>query len=317
MPKRKIRFMGLLTNTDSSILGVKLEHGFKIEKISGRELIEFITKLEKIPEFSATQMVVEKSYLNLEDKKVYLISNLIDDIEVTETGELDNKNFHVLSNYDTKYYDLYLYDKLALMRLFKEGCLFMPDRYYFFDDDESLIMVGRGDMHRHFMRRSRYSLEESELQDLQVFLQNIEFPFKESSLRLAHENFEISYSIYHEHLSFLVLMMSMESLFNPSGEGELRYRISRNTAVLIGRDKDDSEIIWKKMRELYDKRCEIVHEGKSNIVTSDAFLVLRDYVRRSIKEFYKLGKSKEKILEMLNSCGFGVGPWFQQKSQKQ
>jgi hypothetical protein len=37
MPKRKIRFMGLLTNIDSSILSVKLEYDFKTEKIGGRE----------------------------------------------------------------------------------------------------------------------------------------------------------------------------------------------------------------------------------------------------------------------------------------
>lgn len=314
MLKRKVRFMGLLTNTDSSILGVKLEHGFKIEKIGGGELIDLITRLEKISEILARTRVVEKSYLNQKEGKVYVISNLIDGIEVTETGELDNRNFYALNKYEIKYYNDYLYKKFALMRLFKEGHLFMPERHYFFDDDESGIFSVKTGMIGDFLRGATYSLEKSELQDLQVFFQRIKLPFKESSLRLAHENFEISYSIYHKHLSFLALMMSMESLFNPSGEGELRYRISRNTAVLIGRDKDNSEKIWNNMKNLYDKRCDIVHEGKSNIVTDNDVLVLRNYVRRSIKEFNKVGKSKGEILDMLNSCGFGDRPWLQQKS---
>jgi len=51
MPKRKVRFMGLLTKTDSSILGVKLEYGFKIEHIGERELLDLIIKIEDIPEY--------------------------------------------------------------------------------------------------------------------------------------------------------------------------------------------------------------------------------------------------------------------------
>ena len=316
MPKRKVCFMGLLTKTDSSVLGVKLEHGFKIEKIGERELIDLIIKLEKIPEFLARPRVVKKAYLNLEESNAYIISNLIDGIELTETGEIDNKNFNVLDRYEIKY-GKYLDEKLTLMRLFKEGHLFMPERYYFFEDDESAIYSVKTGMGKYFIRGTTYSLEKSELQDLQTFIQSIKLPFIEPSLRIAHQNFEMAYSIYYKHLSFLALMMSMESLFNLPGQGELTYRISRNTAVLIGKDKDDSKNIWKKMKKLYGKRCEIVHKGKSNAVTEDDIKELRDYVIRSIKEFYKIGKSKKVILEMLNSCGFGDGPYLQQKSQKQ
>jgi hypothetical protein len=302
--------MGLLTNTDSSILGVKLEHGFKIGKIGGRELIDLIVKLEKIPEILARTRVVEKSFLNLKEENAYVVSNLIDDIEVTKKGELDNKNFYALSKYEIKYYNDYLYKKLTLMRLFKEGHLFMPERHYFFDDDESGIFSSQTGMGGDFMRGTTYSLEKSELQDLQTFIQSIKLPFINPSLRLAHQNFEMAYSIYHKDLSFLTLMISMESLFNPGGEGELTYRISRNTAVLIGKNKDDSRTIFKKMKELYGKRCEIVHQGKSNVVTEDDVKDLRNYVIRAIKEFYKIGKSKDKILELLNSCGFGDRPWL-------
>jgi len=162
------------------------------------------------------------------------------------------------------------------------------------------------------MKGTTYSLEKSELQDLQTFIQSTKFPFLNPSLRLAHQNFEMAYSIYQKDLSFLALMISMESLFNPGG-GELTYRISRNTAVLIGKDKDDSKNIFRKMKKLYGKRCDIVHQGKPNAVTEDDVKDLRNYVIRSIKEFYNIGKSKKEILELLNSCGFGDRPWLQKK----
>jgi len=300
--------MGLLTNTDSSILGVKLEHGFKIEKIGRKELIDLIIKLEKIPGILANIKVVHNAYLNQDEDKAYIITNLIDGLEVTETGTLDSKSFHALSEYEIKYYNDYLYKKLSLMRLFKEGHLFMPERHYFFDDDESSIFSSITGMGEDLIRRTTYSLKKSEYQDLHTFFKNFKLPFKESSLKIAHQNFDMSYSFYQKHLSFLILMISMESLFNPGGEGELTYRISRNTAVLIGKDKDDSRNIWIKMKKLYGKRCEIVHQGKSNAVTEDDIKDLRDYVIRSIKEFYKIGKSKKEILELLNSCGFGDRP---------
>lgn len=307
MPKRKVRFMGLLTKTDSSILGVKLEHGFKIEQIGGRELIDLIIKLEDIPEFLGRPRVDKKGYLNREEGNAYIISNLIDGIESTKPGEIDNKNFNVIDRYEIKY-GKYLDEKLTLMRLFKEGHLFMPERYYFFEDDESPIFLVRTGMGKDARRGTTYSLEKSELQDLQTFIQSIKLPFINPSLRLAHQNFEMAYSIYHKDLSFLVLMISMESLFNLSGEGELRYRISRNTAVLIGKDKEDSANIWIKMKKLYGKRCDIVHQGKPNAVTEDDVKDLRDYVIRSIKEFYKIGKNKDEILKLLNSSGFGYRP---------
>jgi len=200
------------------------------------------------------------------------------------------------------------------MRLFKAGHLFMPERYYFFEDDESpiyLVRTGKGKtaMGEDFMKGTTYSLEKSELQDLQIFIQSTKFPFLNPSLRLAHQNFEMAYSIYNKDLSFLVLMISMESLFNPGGEGELTYRISRNTAVLIGKDNDDSRTIFRKMKKLYGKRCDIVHKGKPDAVTEDDVKDLRDYVIRSIKEFYKIGENKDEIFERLNSSGFGDRPW--------
>jgi len=306
--------MGMLTKTDSSILGVKLEHGFKIEKICERELIDLIIKLEDIPEFLGRRRVDDKGYLNREEGNVYIISNLIDGIESTKPGEIDNKNFNVIDRYEI-IHGKYLDEKLTLMRLFKEGHLFMPERYYFFEDDESPIFLVRTGMGKDARRGTTYSLKKSELQDLQTFIQSIKLPFIEPSLRIAHQNFEMAYSIYDKDLSFLVLMIGMESLFNPGG-GKLTYKISRNTAVLIGKDKDDSRNIFRKMKELYGKRCDIVHQGKPNAVTEDDVKDLRDYVIRSIKEFYKIGESKDKILELLNSCGSGDRLWLRKKSPK-
>ena len=101
-------------------------------------------------------------------------------------------------------------------------------------------------------------------------------------------------------------MISLETLFN-SGRQKLSYRISRNTAVLLGKEKEDSETIFSDIKDLYDKRSKIVHTGNSNIVDQDDLLKLRHYVRESIKEINKIDKNKDEFLKMLDSCEFGEG----------
>jgi hypothetical protein len=98
-------------------------------------------------------------------------------------------------------------------------------------------------------------------------------------------------------------MISLEALFNPGGQ-ELRYRISRNTAVLLGKNKGDSKRIFSKMTKLYDKRSAIVHKGEQRVVNKKELLELRHYVRESIKKANRMDKDKDELLDMLNARGF-------------
>jgi len=100
-------------------------------------------------------------------------------------------------------------------------------------------------------------------------------------------------------------MISLESLINPSDNRELRYRISRNIGVLLGKDKRDSEKIFSEIKQFYDLRSKIVHGGRKDIISPENILTLRYYVRESIKRFVKLGLRKDKLLTVLNTLGFG------------
>jgi hypothetical protein len=212
-----------------------------------------------------------------------------------------------VAKFDNNLVHGYLNPVIRLMRLFKEGNICIPLKYYFFIDNNAPKSFIRQSTGLYISSEPKYTLENSELPDLQRFIQNTKLPFKESFLQLAFENFELSYQTHNINLSFLSLMISLETLFNPGGQ-ELRYRVSRNTAVLLGKEDKDSKMIFSEIKDLYDKRSNIVHTGKSNINNED-LLKLRHYVRESIKEINKIGKSKNKLLDLLNSCGFGERPW--------
>ena len=65
------------------------------------------------------------------------------------------------------------------------------------------------------------------------------------------------------------------------------------------------------MKKFYGKRSTIMHSGNSSSITKEDVLRLREFTRRSIKEFYKTGLSKKNLMDELDSTGFGEKPWLQ------
>ena len=194
----------------------------------------------------------------------------------------------------------YLEPLFRLMRLFKEGDVCVPVRFYYHDKMPGAIHLESG---RH-VSKEPYHLESKEMSILRSFTESIELPFKRDFLNLAFENFELSYDIPDMDLAFLVLMIGLETLLNPS-EYELRHRISRNTAVLLGENRENSEEIFAEVKKLYDKRSDIVHSGKRRIIERGDLLKLRDYLRKAIIKMNRVGKEKEEITDLLDSHGFG------------
>ena len=305
MSKKTVYFIGLLSNANSSILKVKLEHGFKIESMPDTEGFNLISILRNLPSMEVGKLLMNFACLNYSEKKIYFISNSFEsDIEMNKEGLL-TKFPNGLVKFDGKLVHGYLDPSIQLMRLFKEGHIFMPCRYYYIIENGIPKSFFRTETHRHISQEP-YILETSEVQDLQKFMQNTKLPFNKSFLQLTFENFELSYQIHNLSLSFLALMISLETLFNP-GEHELKYRISRNTAVLLGKNRNESRDIFSEIKKLYDNRSNIVHSGKSDIIEKEDVLKLRHYVREAIKEINKIDKDKDELMKLLNVYGFGEG----------
>jgi len=312
MAKKKAYFMGLLANTDSTILAVDLDHGFKIEDISQGNAISLISTIEGIPyEVARENLFFNPPYLDSSGSKLYYIGNSFDiSFEVNDEGIWLNFP-HDLENFRHNLDLGYVQPVILLMRLFKEGNICIPIKYYYFVDNNTPKSLGRESTVFWMPPEPKFTLVHSELPGLQRLIQDTKLPFKEEFLQLAFDNFNLSYQTYNINLSFLSLMISLEALFNPGGQ-ELRYRVSRNIAVLLGKGKDDSKLIFSEIKDLYDKRSNIVHAGKSNIISKDDLLKLRFYVREAIKEVINMGKNKTELLDMLNSCGFGEKQWSRQ-----
>jgi len=309
MSTKKIYFMAPLANVDSSILNVSLEFGFKIKDIPIWDYCKFISELERTTPQSISQDLTRKfpGVLDCSKQKLYFIENSFDIKKIknpiTQEGILSSE----CQKFQSELIQNYLELTIKKMRLFKEGNIFIPFCYMYSIKDNNphnlMTLIYSSSSH---ISHEKYSINDGkELTKLTEFINEIKLPFNYHFLQLAFDNFELSYKILERQLSFLSLMMSLETLFHPSEQGELRYRISRNVAALLGKkDIKNSKTIFTEVKELYDKRSKLVHSGNKIIVKESDLLLLRYYVRESIKEINNIGIDKDDLLELLNSRGF-------------
>jgi hypothetical protein len=100
-------------------------------------------------------------------------------------------------------------------------------------------------------------------------------------------------------------MIALESLFN-DGQQDLRYKLSRGCAILLGKTIEESGRIYKDVTGLYDKRSKLVHTGNKKNITESDVLLLKEYTRRSIRRLLKLDLSKATLSQEFLSKGFGA-----------
>lgn len=220
MSEKEIHFKGILANTDASILKVHLEHGFKFESLPYDEGISLVSSLERwSTPFSIMRMLtMDLPCFHHDEKNFYYITGTVSGrIELDSEYRLTTGFPSELIDFDKNLIRGYLEPSLRLMRLFKEGNICMPLKYYFVLDDEGMprnVMSHCGPSWRTLESPEKYSLSETEIPDLEHFIKKTKVPFEEF-LELAFENFELSYETYNKGLSFLCLMISLETLFNP------------------------------------------------------------------------------------------------------
>jgi len=59
------------------------------------------------------------------------------------------------------------------------------------------------------------------------------------------------------------------------------------------------------MKSLYNKRSDIVHARKLDVISEDQLARLRFYVREAIKRIMLLNTAKNDLCNLLDSSGFG------------
>jgi hypothetical protein len=280
MEKMKLHLVAPLTGGNDSLLGINIATGLTVQKWSINKATTVISESSLWNKDAIFQILRDSFCLDDKEKHAYVVAG-----SYYNDSEKETEN------------------TIKLMRLFKEGSIDIPC-VYIYEKNE------RGKIEKMWSREGHsidpnihYHLSEDEKIELGVFLRQYTFPFSQSYIQLAIENFDQSYNNSNENLAFLSLMIAVEILFNDSAS-ELKFRITRGMAVLLGKDKSDCRQIYVHMKKLYDKRSTLVHTGKASISLEDV-IVLRNGLRLSIKKLLHLGLSKAELSSRLLEQGFG------------
>jgi hypothetical protein len=298
--KKDLYFIGFLVNVGDSILRFRIGDGFSIDKKQQQEIMPFLQKLDYHYGVKSGFEIINFKQDGRPSGCYCINKHFPELVESTPQGGI------VIPIAKLTKIGQSFRDKLRLLRLFNGGNILMRYSlfYYLKDSVPAIANIGR---EYPLIDRTLFHLNNDEYAQAEGFITNTKIPFRHSFLQLAFDSFEQSYDTYNRGLAFLSLMISMEALFGAGSE--VRYRVSRNVAVLLGNNEDESHKIFEDMKKLYKKRSNIAHGGQSERQKkSEDFLRLRNYVRESIMSIYKLGLSSDGIRDILDKSGFGQRP---------
>lgn len=193
MQIKSLDCLWLLGNVDESILKLNdiLDHGFTVHEIDILdEEIKILQKLERLQDNAGIFNRLEHDYNCKLYKKVYCIKKTFD-VPVDELGmvrfdKIDEKDRGIIHDYVPSF--------VSKIRLFKEGNLCIPVSYTYFNENGEIISHTKSTWLKSEFS-SHFTLENSELQELKDFMQDLRIPFsfEKPFLQNAFELFEMSY----------------------------------------------------------------------------------------------------------------------------
>ena len=303
----EVQFLGVLENVDSSILNVDFGKGFKVEMMSRGQALAALPPGYGASRSGRSDILTPRPFQGA-STDLYVIRKTFESWATT-IADVPGAVVDDPAYDDTFLVTNYLMPRIEVMRLFKEGYVRLGP-YVIWEtgedgkvEQEAYSSDYEGRAVGPWRSKEVYSIKKEDVDGLQRFLGEVQVPFREEYLRLAHWNFESSYTDRRDAQAFLSLMLGMEALFNP-GQGEVSYRISWSCAALLTNDKGQFEAVYRQAKKLYSKRSKLVHTGKLGVVSHEDVLELRGLVRRSIVGCYRTGLDKKDLMRELHAGGF-------------
>lgn len=295
-------FVAPIANTGGSFRSIKLSPPFKIERWNYDKLTSFINDMEGATDWTPDPRVDELRCVPHHGNTGHVVTATIS-LEHDEAVE-DILKLH--RHFEEQ--DKVLAEQIRLIGVYFSSPVLLSAEYWFAVNEN-----GQREMQSALMR----SVEEGqsatpsyqEALRLSNFLARYSFRPRAEYVSIALDHWGHSFDAIPKHMQLLSLVTALEVLLNPA-HTELKHRVARAAAVLIGSDKEESKEIYSGLSKIYDARSQVVHTGVLKSVDKVKFWQLRWWVSRSILKVMALGLPKERLCSMLNELGFGEGQAF-------
>lgn len=305
----QLKYAALLGNVDKTILRISLGNGFRIEEWELGKFVEFYEVLDGCAEHDIWFRLDEEwGYGNgrkYRPKNVYVVRKDFDSYPPQDPGKDVNQWEEVFKRrnaFESEQISI-LEDKILKLRLRSEGSIKICVGMFYIDTDDGPEMQSSSEELLHCENRL-YRIPTRDVESIQSLLDGPALASAHKYVTFALENFEQSYRVAQVELEFITLMIAFEALFN-DGKQELRNKVARGCAVLLGKTKAASREIFKEVRDLYDKRSVLVHTGDKSKISHTDVLRLKNYARQSLARVVQLGLTKDELSARLTETGFG------------
>lgn len=305
MEQKKIKFeytvCAIIFGADTSLLQVKLSDGFTFERKSLNPNIDHLDTV-----FDVTAMGLRRDYEAARidtDTLDVICAFKRENIELS----LPEADDYFNSENDTSLQCLD--NQIRAIRLLVE-CPLRVKRISFKLDSEK-YMHGQTQMSNSYIEIfpvnesmgtheiSRFEPTSLEIQMLNDKLPLISFPFSDFPLNTAHNLYDLS---YHQdiHVSITLLVTALEIIFLNS-EKTKKQILSRRCAIYLFSEKEDILSCCDRIRAMYKKRSDFVHDGKITGIDNADILFLRDCVRKSLIKRMEDNTEKKKMIAQLRA----------------
>ncbi|MDO5293683.1 MAG: HEPN domain-containing protein [bacterium] len=294
----KVTICTVLFGVDESVLNIELGNGFLLKKMS---LIPSKDHLNEI--FSTDAMALRREY---EEARVDNELNVICvykyysiDLDMTELEE-----YHTKVCMETLEY---LDNKIRIIRLYSEGAIrfkrlsviINSDKLYMGETEvkckqESIIPISEAMGTREI---SKIYVKDNELEYLNNGLKAMVLPFNDIVINNTHRYYDLSYHV-EKNVSLSLLITCLELLFLNS-ENAKKERASKRCTVFLYKNQEERVICYNKLKVLYKKRCDFVHDGDDSKIQDNDILILRDYIRKCIIKYWENRYAKIDVIKKL------------------
>lgn len=127
--------------------------------------------------------------------------------------------------------------------------------------------------------------------------------FSSKILSSAAFLYDQSYTAPVVTLRFMVCVIGLESLL-VDGNSELSYRLSRNCAMLLSTNVDEYLKLFTRMKVIYKKRSDYVHNGLVKNLEDNDVVDVREILRNVIFKIIDKNVSQEELIKELDLKGY-------------
>ncbi len=160
----------------------------------------------------------------------------------------------------------------------------------------------------------KYICGEINQEEKEYFLQNFEELFqnmkKNEYLKLINEIYDSNLYTSNFRMLFINFTTCLEILL-VTGKSEIVYKIARGIAVLLSTSKEEGKKFFEQMKDLYDMRSKLIHEGKYDDTKFikkykiEPIISLKNITNKAVRKAIKLNMNKEDLILLINESGYG------------